>query len=118
MAKQPQPVPQLQPEKEVPSRQDARATGRWDARFCTRELFDYMMAKMPAGAIAADMTKHADQNSYSPRFWYQDYDFVCKDCGSQETMTAAAQQWWYEEAQGIIYSQSVLCRACRHVRRD
>src|SRR3954469_7090950 len=94
-----------------------RAPGRWDDRFCTKELYDHMMARMPKGAIPADMTKHAAHNSYSPLFWYQDREFVCKDCGGSELWTAAAQRWWYEEAKGPIYSQAVRCRACREARR-
>jgi hypothetical protein len=117
MAKERRRVPRYQRQAEEQAQQQARAAGRWDPRFCTKELYDYMMAQMPKEAIPADMTKHAAHNSYSPLFWYQDCDFVCKDCGSSEVWTAEAQRWWYEEAKGPIYSRAVRCRACREARR-
>lgn len=117
MPKQRRRVPRYKREAEEQAQQQARARGRWDPRFCTKGLFDYMMARMPRGAIAADMTKHAAHNSYGPLFWYEDCNFVCKDCGSSELWTAEAQRWWYEEAKGSIYSRAVRCRACREVRR-
>src|SRR5436305_1042693 len=80
MAKQRRRIPRYQREAD----EQARAPGRWDARFCTQELYDHMMAQMPKGAIPADMTKHAAHNSYSPLFWYQDREFICKDCGGSE----------------------------------
>jgi hypothetical protein len=112
MAKRGRRVPRYQEAEE-----QARAPGRWDDRFCTKEFYDHMMPRMPKGAIPADMTKHAAHNSYSPLFWYQDREFVCKDCGGRELWTAEAQRWWYEEAKGPIYSQAVRCRACREARR-
>jgi hypothetical protein len=50
----------------------ARSTAVWDSRFCQKHLWDYFMAIIPPDAIGADMTKHADHNSYGPKFWYQD----------------------------------------------
>jgi hypothetical protein len=115
MAKQRRRVP---PGREAEEQgQQAQVPGRCDARFCTKEFYDYMMAQMPKGAIPADMTKHAAHNSYSPLFWYQDYEFVCRDCGKSELWTAEAQRWWYEEAKGPIQSRAVRCRGCRAARR-
>lgn len=118
MAKPGRRVPRYQREAEEQAQKEARARGRWDPRFCTNAFYDCMMAEMPKGAIPADMTKHAAHNSYSPLFWYQDCEFVRKDCGSSELWTAEAQRWWYEEAKGSIYSGAVRCRGCRAARRD
>jgi Probable zinc-ribbon domain len=113
MAKQRRRLPRYRRQAE----KQERAVGQWDPRFCTKEIYDHMMAQMPKGAIPADMTKHAAHNSYSPLFWYRDCEFVCKDCGGSELWTAEAQRWWYEEAKGPIHSRAVRCRACREARR-
>ncbi len=95
----------------------ARATGKWDPTQCTKELWEYYMAKIPPGAIAADMTKHAPHNSYGPLWWYEDVEFTCSDCGAHQVWTAQQQQWWYEEAKGSIYTRAKRCRTCRQARR-
>jgi len=75
------------------------------------------MSVIPHDAIGADLTKHAPHNSYSPRYWYQDMRFQCKDCGKSEIWTAQQQKWWYEEAKGQINATAVRCRACRQAER-
>jgi hypothetical protein len=91
----------------------ARSTAVWDARFCQNHLWDYFMEIIPPDAIGADMNKHADHNSYSPKFWYQDERLACKDCGKVEVWTAEAQRWWFEVAKGLIYTCAIRCRSCR-----
>jgi hypothetical protein len=95
----------------------ARSTAVWDSRFCQKHLWDYFMAIIPPDAIGADMTKHADHNSYGPKFWYQDETFACRDCGNVEVWTAEAQRWWFEVAKGLIYSRAIRCRSCRQAWR-
>ena len=51
------------------------------------------------------------------RGYYQDRPFRCKDCGVAELWTAAQQQWWYEQAQGDVWTVAVRCRACRSSER-
>ena len=51
------------------------------------------------------------------RGYYQDRSFRCKDCGVDEIWTAAQQQWWFEEAQGDVWTTAVRCRACRASER-
>ena len=82
-------VPRYQ--KEADER--ARASGRWDPRFCTKEVYDALMTQMPKGAIPADQTQHADHGSYNPLLWYVEYEFTCVDCGSHEVWTAEQQKW-------------------------
>jgi hypothetical protein len=57
-------------------------------------------------------------NSYgAPAFvtrgWYEPLLFVCKDCGKAEIWTAKQQKWWYEMAQGYVWSTAIRCRECR-----
>jgi hypothetical protein len=53
-------------------REERRVRGRsaavWDARYCTKEYWDYLMSTMPDDAIGADLTKHQPHGSYSPKF--------------------------------------------------
>jgi len=51
------------------------------------------------------------------RGYYQDRPFRCKGCGVEEIWTAAQQRWWYEEAQGDVWTVAVRCRACRQAER-
>ena len=73
---------------------------------------------MPPGAIPADQSAFAPHNSYSPPLWYEDHEFQCADCGSDEVWTAERQKWWYEVAKGSIYAGATRCRACRAARRE
>ena len=51
------------------------------------------------------------------RGYYQDRPFCCKDCGKEELWTAAQQRWWYEAAQGDVWTVAVRCRPCRQQER-
>ncbi len=67
-------------------------------------------------------TRLRSNNSYGipdfvQRGYYQDRPFRCKDCGVEEIWTAAQQRWWYEEAQGDVWTVAVRCRACRQAER-
>jgi hypothetical protein len=96
----------------------ARSTAVWDARFCRKDYWDYLMTIIPPDAIGADMTKHADHGSYSVNAWYRDERFQCQDCGRTEVWTAESQRWWFEVAKGLIYSRAIRCRACRKAWRE
>ena len=76
-------------------------------------------AELPPGAVAADTSQLAHNNTYSPlpRF-YVDKVVVCRECGKQEVWPAERQKWWYEVAKGNINTQAVLCRACREVEKE
>ncbi|MET0659527.1 MAG: zinc-ribbon domain containing protein [Steroidobacteraceae bacterium] len=71
-------------------------------------------ATFPPGAVAADPTQLTHNNTYSPlpRF-YVDKLVTCRQCGTEEVWPAERQKWWYEVAKGNIFTQAVLCRACR-----
>jgi hypothetical protein len=71
-------------------------------------------AAIPPGAVAADHAQLAHNNTYSPlpRF-YVDKNITCRQCGAEEVWPAERQKWWYEVAKGNIFTQAVLCRACR-----
>ena len=68
----------------------------------------------PAGAVMADPTQLAHNNTYGrlPQF-YVDKIVVCRDCGTEELWRAERQKWWYEVAKGNINTDAVYCRACR-----
>ena len=51
------------------------------------------------------------------RGFYSAVAFRCRDCGVEQIWTARAQKWWYETAQGSVYSTAVRCRSCRQEKR-
>jgi len=72
---------------------------------------------IPKGAIPADLSRQAKNNSYDPPHFYVDQPFRCVDCGKQEVWTANQQKWYYEVAKGSIYGRAVRCRPCRQKHR-
>jgi hypothetical protein len=83
-----------------------------------RSLQDYCCEhQMPSGAIKADLSKQAPNNSYGPPMWYADREVKCKDCGQEFTWTAKAQQRWFEVLKKPIWALAVRCVPCgRKVR--
>ena len=72
----------------------------------------------PIGTVVVTPSLLRRNNSYSipdfvQRGYYQDRPFRCKDCGIDEVWTAAQQRWWYEVAQGDVWTTAVRCRTCR-----
>lgn len=71
------------------------------------------------GAIAADLSQQAPNNSYAPAVtFYVDRPFDCVDCGVHQVWTAEQQKWYYEVAKGPIAAVAVRRRACRRKRRE
>ena len=76
------------------------------------------LRRLPSGAVAADAQRLAHNNTYGPLpVFYVDRLFTCRDCGVEEVWTAKRQKWWYEQAQGSIYSTAVRCRVCRRIEQ-
>lgn len=73
----------------------------------------------PPGAVMADLAALDHNHTYGwlPRF-YIDKVVVCRQCGKEEVWPAERQKWWYEVAKGNIYSDAVLCRACRAAEKE
>jgi hypothetical protein len=55
---------------------------------------------------------------YAERGYYLDLPFRCKGCGKEEVWTAIQQKWWYEVAQGDLWTVAIRCRPCRRKERD
>ena len=100
----------------VPPTRDWTLPAQWP-RFCTPEYYAWQMARMPAGALPADWSKHQPHNSYSPLFWYQDQSRVCTGCGTPFVFTKEQQQAWYEEYRIPIYVYASRCESCRRELR-
>ena len=69
-------------------------------------------AKVPKGAIIANLDKQAPNNSYDCKAYYEDHEFRCEGCGQRFTWTAKEQQRWYESVKGVIYTQIKYCKDC------
>lgn len=83
-----------------------------------KKLLHFRDDTIPAGAIRADLSEQAENNSYSPPLYYEDVPFVCRDCGSAEVWKAEQQKWYYEIAKGPIYAGAVRCRDCRRKEQE
>ncbi|WP_082859086.1 zinc-ribbon domain containing protein [Planctomyces sp. SH-PL62] len=73
--------------------------------------------------LAVDLSALALHGSYSQpdfveRGYYVDRPFACKSCGISQVWSASQQKWWYEVAQGDVFSTAVLRRPCRRRERD
>lgn len=76
----------------------------------------------PIGTVAVTPSLLRPTTSYGipdfvQRGYYQDRPFRCKDCGANEVWTAVQQRWWYEVAQGDVWTMAVRCRTCRQQER-
>ena len=77
----------------------------------------------PRGEAPVNQTKLKPNNSYSvPAFVergsYVPIEFTCKTCGKVETWTAEQQKWWYEIANGDVFTTATMCRPCRRKERE
>lgn len=52
------------------------------------------------------------------RGYYEDFPFICKDCGAREVWRATQQKWWCEVARGDVWAVAVRCRPCRRRERE
>jgi hypothetical protein len=86
-------------------------------RFTTEVYYEWMMARMPQGAVPADWSKHQPHNSYSPIFWYEDKLQRCVGCSVSFVFTKEEQRVWYEDYRVPIYASANRCRSCRAQRR-
>lgn len=68
--------------------------------------------------LPADESQQVSNNSYDSRTYYEDLEYVCRDCGRREIWTADQQKWWYEVAKGPIQSTAIRCRECRRLRAE
>lgn len=73
--------------------------------------------------VVVNVDKLRPTNSYgTPDFvargFYVDRPFNCKTCASPQVWTATQQRWWYEIAQGDVWTVAVLCRSCRRRERE
>jgi hypothetical protein len=59
--------------------------------------------------------------AFVERGTYCPIEFTCKMCGKVEIWTAHQQKWWYEVANGDVFTTATMCRPCRkkeRARRD
>ncbi len=77
----------------------------------------------PIGAVVVTPALLRPTTSYgipafAQRGYYLDRPFQCRDCGTAEVWTAEQQRWWYEVAQGDVWTTAVRCRTCRQQERE
>ena len=72
---------------------------------------------VPAGAILADLSAQAPNNSYCPPLYYKDHHFRCADCGVEQVWTAEQQWQYFEVWKKNINHQVVRCGHCQGDRK-
>ena len=65
----------------------------------------------PPHTAPMDVTRLRPRNSYGKpdfvtRAYYRDLHFFCIDCCAKGVWTAARQEWWYELAQGKVFTNA------------
>ena len=92
-------------------RLDELREARSEGRLINNEII------VPRGAVIADTTRQRSCSAiWTPKLWYEDMPFVCRDCGRKEVWTAEQQKWWYEHCQGNLESIAIRCGSCRKDR--
>jgi hypothetical protein len=68
---------------------------------------------IPTSAIPVDPHRINLGGSYFRPIYYEDLEFVCRDCGKAQTWKAEDQAWFYETSGAPYYSAAIRCRSCR-----
>lgn len=84
---------------------------------------DVRFAQKGCSIVPVDVHQLANYYGYGMPYFiqhgrYADMPFQCRDCGSLEIWTSKQQKWWYEKAQGDIYSTAIRCSVCRKIERE
>lgn len=77
----------------------------------------------PLGTVGVSADRLRPNNSYGvplfvERGYYEDKPFCCVDCGAAGVWTAEQQRWWYEVAQGDVFTTARRCAPCRARERE
>jgi hypothetical protein len=110
--------------QELEAKRQARAAEAVAATAAAKKLDrDAILRNQRRAGAAVDVDRLASTNSYGrPAFvergYYVDQPFTCRSCGLDEVWTARQQKWWYEIAQGDVWTAATRCRACRKRERD
>ncbi len=75
-------------------------------------------ARLPAGALAADSSRHMSVSIFDARPVYTTITQRCRTCGKVFVFSADEQRFWYEELQIPIQVGPGTCRACRRLERQ
>ena len=74
--------------------------------------------EIPQSPIPVDPHRLNVGGSYFRPTYFEDVDFVCQDCGIDQTWKAVDQAWYYESSGAPYYSSAIRCRKCRIAERD
>ena len=88
---------------------DGRSWPDWD--------WDLSELVLPPGAIRGrPLLQHFGYGG--PKFWYEDIDRRCAQCGALFTFSAKEQQYWFETLRFNHASEAIRCVPCRKQRRS
>jgi len=72
---------------------------------------------IPAGALRGDIARQVMGAFSTPRYWYEDRERRCVQCGQRFVFSAAEQKYWYETLGFYEESVAIRCAPCRKQRR-
>lgn len=74
---------------------------------------------LPSGAVRADPRKQEFcPICHVPRYFYEDIERECLQCGERFVFSGAEQKHWYEVLKFHFDSTAIRCKACRRKRRS
>jgi len=74
--------------------------------------------EIPSTAIPVDPHRINIGGSYFRPTYFEDIEFVCRDCSIHQVWKAEDQIWYYETSGAPYYSTAVRCRSCRAAERS
>ncbi len=72
----------------------------------------------PENVVPIDVSKSTKVKLLLPPLYYEDIEFVCRDCSKREVFYAHEQQYFFEVLQASPYVEPVRCYDCRQVERE
>lgn len=87
-----------------------------------QEYWDYdpdYKPSLPIGAIRGNVrSQDFCRMCHVPKYYYQDIDKTCVQCGQDFIFSAKEQKYWYESLKFHFDSVAIRCPKCRKVRRS
>ncbi len=104
-------------------RQELNADRQFKREKLAQEKAAALRKHLESEGSLVDRSKLAPNGSYDDpdyviRGHYVDIPFSCRDCGKAEVWTAQQQKWWYEVAQGGVWTTARRCRPCRRKAKE
>lgn len=97
---------------------DVSYIGRDGKSYTTQTIdFNYRPTNIPVGAVLGNPNRQVLYSAF-PKYYYEDIEKTCIQCGEDFIFSAKEQKHWYEDLQFIIYAECLRCISCRRAKRN